>query len=349
MKRGITYALGAALLFGLSTPLAKGLVGQTHPVVLAGLLYAGSGIGLAVVLAMRICARGGETIAWPRSRDAGWLAGAVGFGGVVGPALLMLGLARTSAASASLLLNLEAVFTAVLAWVLFRENISRSILLGMALIVAGGVILSWESAALGGFSSGAAMIAAACLCWAVDNNLTRKVSGNDAVVIAGLKGLVAGAVILVASTLAGIGFPRIPAIAGAAAVGFFGYGISLVLFVLALRSLGAARTSAYFSIGPFFGAAVAIPLQGEPLTFHLGVAAFLMAAGAWLHFTEHHAHIHTHERETHTHAHVHDEHHQHVHAPEGEATGQHVHEHTHEGVTHQHAHYPDTHHRHEHS
>ncbi len=348
MKRGIAYALGAAILFGLSTPLAKSFVGQIHPVMLAGLLYAGSGIGLAMVLAIRSGTHRNETIAWPRGADLGWLAAAIGFGGVAAPIFLMSGLALTQASTASLLLNLEAVFTAVAAWVVFRENVSRAIVGGMALIVAGGVILSWESPAVDGFTPGAALIAAACLCWAADNNLTRKISANDAVVVAGLKGLVAGAVNLAASVMIGAAFPSVPAIAGAAAIGFLGYGVSLALFVLALRELGTARTGAYFSVGPFFGAALAILLHGEPLTLQLAIAAILMGAGTWLHVHEHHAHEHTHERMTHTHAHVHDEHHQHGHAKGEDVAEPHVHEHTHEPIRHRHPHYPDIHHRHGH-
>lgn len=348
MNRGVLYAFGAAILFSLSTPLAKGLAGQVHPAMLAGLLYAGSGIGLSAVLAVRALFGDREKIAWPGARDLGWLAGAIAFGGVAGPVLLMLGLARTPASSTSLLLNLESVFTALLAWFLFRENVSRSIAAGMALIVAGGVILSWEHRAAVGVTAGGALVAAACLCWAIDNNLTRKVSANDALVIAGLKGLVAGAVNLGAGVVLGAAFPPLPAVASAALIGFFGYGLSLALFVMALRELGTARTGAYFSVGPFFGAALAIPLLGEPFTLQLGFAAVLMGVGTWLHLNEYHAHIHSHERETHTHAHVHDEHHQHAHAPGEDTAEPHVHEHTHEPVTHKHPHYPDIHHRHVH-
>jgi len=348
MHPGILAALGAAVLFGASTPLAKMLVGEMSPLLLAGLLYLGSGIGLLGYRALRgRDAREGDA---PLARaDVPWLAGAIVAGGIVGPLLLMSGLRTTSGSAASLLLNLEAVFTATLAWFVFRENFDRRILLGMALIVAGGLVLSWEpTSASAGLSWGALLVAGACLAWGIDNNLTRKVSASDAVQIAGLKGLVAGAFNTGLALALGASLPNWSTALAAGLVGLTGYGISLTLFVVALRHLGTARTGAYFSIAPFFGAAVALWLLDESAGTTFWVAASVMAAGVWLHLTERHEHLHEHEPITHTHRHVHDAHYLHEHDGEWGGVEPHTHEHTHERLVHRHPHYPDLHHRHRH-
>lgn len=338
--RAVAYALLSAALFGASTPLAKLLVGETAPLVLAGLLYLGSGIGLALWLALR-----GERPSLPR-KDWGWLAAAIGAGGVVGPALLMYGLARTDGATASLLLNLEAVFTAVIAWVVFRENVDRRVFAGMVAIVAGGAVLSFQGKP--DLDAGIVLIAAACLAWAIDNNLTRRVSGADAAALACLKGLVAGAVSLGIGLSAGATLPAGATIAAAGTVGFLGYGVSLVLFVIALRNLGTARTGAYFSVAPFFGAAVALIFLGEQADGAFWVAAALMALGVWLHLTERHEHLHTHPEMEHQHPHTHDEHHRHEHDFTWDGKEPHTHAHRHGPLRHLHPHYPDLHHRHTH-
>ncbi len=343
-RRAIAYALLSAALFGASTPLAKIFVGSISPLALAGLLYLGSGIGLAAWLAFRR--------ALPRlsvtGRELVWLAGAIVAGGIVGPALLMYGLARTDAASASLLLNLEAVLTATLAWVVFRENVDRRVFAGMAAIVAGGVVLSWQQAPHGASAAGPALIAAACLAWAIDNNLTRRVSGGDAVMLAALKGLVAGATNLALALALGARLPAPGALAAASLVGLVGYGVSLVLFIMALRELGTARTSAYFSIAPFFGAALALVFLGERPEPAFWVAAALMGTGVWLHVSERHEHEHLHEPIAHTHEHVHDLHHRHDHEPGWDGREPHTHQHEHGRLRHRHPHYPDLHHRHGH-
>ena len=348
MSPGILCALAAAALFGASTPFAKNLIGDIPPIVLAGLLYAGSGVGLSILLLVRLVARrASAAFAWPVRGEWGPLLASIAFGGILGPVLLMQGLAQLAASTASLLLNLETVFTALIAWFLFRENFDRRIVLGMAAIVAGGVMLSTGPANIGGSTRGVLLVAAACLCWALDNNLTRKVSGNDALFIASLKGVVAGGVNL--SLAAGLGYllPGGALIAQAAAVGFLGYGLSLALFVIALRQLGAARTGAYFAIAPFFGGVLAVAF-GDPLTLQLCAAAALMGAGVWLHVTEKHEHEHLHDTVDHVHAHRHDDHHQHVHDFECDGTEPHTHRHRHEAVAHRHAHFPDVHHRHPH-
>lgn len=340
----IAAALAAALLFGASTPLAKQLLRDVAPILLAGLLYMGSGIGLIVIRLLRD--RGWRTPQMVK-REWFWLLLAIGFGGVFGPLLLMLGLARTQAATTSLLLNLEAALTALLAWVVFRENTDRRVVTGMALIVAGAVLLAWSNGSQG-LSWGAALIALACLCWALDNNFTRKVSGSDALFIAALKGLVAGVVNTGLALLLGARLPAVAGMAEAMTVGMFGYGISLVLFVLALRGLGSARTGAYFSTAPFMGAAIAIIAFGDHASLVFWIAAALMGAGVWLHLTERHEHLHTHEPIAHAHRHVHDAHHQHAHDSDWDGSEPHNHPHTHAPLTHSHPHYPDIHHQHEH-
>ncbi|MEW9571609.1 EamA family transporter [Rhodanobacter sp. Si-c] len=342
----ITAALAAALLFGASMPLAKQLLRDVSPMLLAGLLYLGSGVGLVLV---RLVRDRGWRLPAMAGREQGWLLLAIVFGGVLGPLLLMLGLARTAAATASLLLNLEAVLTALLAWIVFRENTDRRVMLGMALIVAGVVLLAWPghlpSAALG---QGAPLIALACLCWALDNNITRKVSDSDALFIAGLKGLAAGIVNVALACMLGARLPAAATVAAAMATGLLGYGVSLVLFVLALRGLGAARAGAYFSTAPFLGAVIAIIALGDRATPVFWLAAVLMGAGVWLHLTERHEHLHTHEALTHTHRHVHDEHHQHTHDFDWDGSEPHTHAHIHAPITHSHPHYPDIHHQHKH-
>jgi len=348
MNRGITFALVSAILFGISTPLAKALVATVSPLLLAGLLYAGSGLGLALVIAVRRASmRSGWSPSMPRVEEWRWLAAAIFFGGVLGPAALMYGLVTSAASTASLLLNLEAVFTALLAWFLFKENFDRPIALGMAAIVGGGALLAWVPGQRAGASLGLLLIVAACLCWALDNNLTRKVSASDAVMVACLKGLVAGAVNIALALALGAKLPAIPALGAAALVGFFGYGVSLVLFVLALRHLGTARSSAYFSVAPFFGAALSLLLVGEPITWQLVAAGLLMATGVWLHLTERHEHLHRHAPQEHSHSHVHDEHHQHSH-DSWDGAEPHTHVHRHAPLVHAHPHYPDLHHRHPH-
>jgi len=344
---GVAAALGAALLFGAGTPLAKGLLAVVDPWLLAGLLYLGSGLGLSLYRLLRrappACLPAAE---WP------WLIGAIAAGGVVGPVLLMLGLSGMPAAGASLLLNAESVFTALLAWFVFRENFDRRIALGMLAIVAGAVVLNWPSE--GGAEATfddiwpALAVLGACLAWAIDNNLTRRVSLSDASWIASLKGLAAGSVNLILALALGAAWPEPPQVAGALIVGLFAYGVSLTLFVVALRHLGTARTGAYFSTAPFIGAAIAIPLLGESTSASFWLATGFMGIGVWLHLTERHVHDHTHEFMEHAHRHVHDEHHQHEHDSDWDGKEPHSHPHRHSDIKHSHPHFPDIHHRHWH-
>lgn len=342
---GVVLALGSAVLFGASTPLAKLVLGTgVDPWLMAGLLYLGSGAGLAVY---RIARGPGSEAPLVRS-DWGWMALVVLAGGVAGPLLLMLGLSRTTASAASLLLNLEGLATMGIAWLVLRENVDRRLLAGALAIVAGAAVLSWQGGRLT-LGPGALLIAAACLAWGIDNNLTRKLSGSDPVQIAAIKGLAAGAVNLTLAIGAGARLPGLLTTAGVAAIGLAGYGVSLVLFVLALRNLGSARTGAYFSMAPFVGALVAILVLREPMTPQVAVATLLMGIGLYLHLVERHDHVHVHEPLTHEHAHVHDAHHRHAH-PSGISPGEpHTHAHHHPRLVHGHPHFPDLHHRHRHA
>ena len=346
--RSIAYALAAAALFGASTPAAKLLAGEMPAFLLAGLLYAGSGLGLSLWIALRAAARPQPDSPALARADMPWLAGAIVAGGIAGPVLLMLGLGMTEASAASLLLNLEGVFTALIAWFVFRENFDRRIALGMALIVAAGALASLEPGSLDRVSGGALFVAAACLAWAIDNNLTRKVSAGDPVTIAAIKGATAGAVNIAIALAMGSAWPPLSQVAAAALVGLLGYGVSLALFVVALRNLGAARTGAYFSVAPFAGIALALAALGENPGALFWLALPLAAAGVWLHLSERHVHEHLHEPLEHAHGHSHDEHHGHAHGFGWDGSEPHAHAHRHERMLHSHPHYPDIHHRHDH-
>ena len=342
---GVPLALGAAVAFGASTPLAKFLLGSIDPWIMAGLLYLGSGLGLSVLIAIRKLT--GTTLEEAKLTrgDFPWLAGTILFGGVFGPVLLLFGLNLTDAASASLLLNLEAVFTLLLAWIVFREHLDHRLFIGALSIVAGAFLLSWQGD-IGKFSWGAILIALACVSWAIDNNLTRKISASDPFVLAAIKGLAAGSVNTALALSAGAHWPEFMNLSGAMLLGFVSYGVGLVLFIFALRYLGTARTGAYYGTAPFIGAIFASIILGTPITAIILIAGLFMAFGAWLHLAERHEHEHIHTELEHDHAHVHDEHHQHT--QEGEVTEPHSHLHRHKPLRHKHPHYPDLHHRHGH-
>lgn len=322
MNRNILFALIAAALFGASTPFAKLLVGNMPPVLLAGLLYLGSGLGLVLIRLVRDRgwqASGLTRAEWP------WLLGAIFFGGVAGPVALMFGLLTTSGSSASLLLNLEAVLTAAIAWLVFKENADQRIVWGMAFIVAGGLALSWPEQSAREFNwLGPLLVSVACLCWAIDNNLTRKVSASDALFIASSKGIMAGLANTLLALSLGAKLPSAVTTLETMLVGLLGYGFSLVMFVLALRGLGTARTGAYFSTAPFVGALIALLVLGESASPQFWIAALLMGIGVWLHLTEQHEHEHEH----------------------GPLDFEHTH--THADIRHSHEHFPDIHHRHGH-
>jgi drug/metabolite transporter (DMT)-like permease len=350
LPTGIGAALAAAILFGASTPFAKLLTGAISPVMLAALLYLSAGLGLLGWSTLqRLVRRDARTREAPlRRQDLPWLAGAVLLGGVFAPILLMTGLRYTDGATASLLLTLEGVFTAVLAWRAFGEHLTRPVAVGMLAITLAGALLAWPNAAGYSDALGPVAIVVACLCWAIDNNLTRKVSAADPVQVAGIKGLSAGTVNLTIALAAGASFPAGVNAFAAATVGLLGYGVSLALFVYALRHVGSARTGAYFSLAPFVGAGVSFALLQEAPNAVFWVALALMAAGVWLHVTERHVHAHTHTALEHTHRHTHDKHHQHAHDFDWDPKRAHTHAHVHAPLVHTHPHYPDIHHHHPH-
>ena len=341
-NKGILAALGSAMLFGAGTPIAKLLLTNVSPWLLAGLLYIGSGIGLTLY---RLIIRA-PSVSLQRNEIA-WFSCAILVGGVVAPVLLMLGLLYMPASGASLLLNMEGVFTALLAWFVFKENFDRRIAIGMVLIILGALVLGWPSQIRFSSLLPALAVLGACFAWGLDNNLTRKLSLSDAAWIASIKGLIAGSVNLILAFSLGTTFPTFTNLAGSMILGFFAYGVSLALFVIGLRNLGTARTGAYFSIAPFFGALLAIAL-GDPITMPLIISGALMATGIWLHLSEHHEHLHEHIEMEHEHEHTHDSHHQHIHSRSLDMSLKHTHKHKHKLTLHSHPHYPDIHHMHSH-
>lgn len=346
--KAIVFALASAALFGLSTPAGKALLASIHPVVLAGLFYCGAGLGISVLCRIQAY-RGSRAPEVALGKpDLWWLAAAVVSGGVVGPVLLMVGLVQTQATTASLLLTFEGAATALLAWLLFREHYPVRLMLGMAFLLAGAIVLAWSGTPTLDTIAGPLAIVGACIAWALDNNLTRKISHANPLQIVEIKGLVAGPINLTLGLLAGGALPAGSTALMAGFVGFVCYGLSLSMFILALRDLGTAGASAYFSTAPFVGALGAVLLLREPVTMHLIAAGLLMGVGVWLHLTERHEHLHLHEPLEHAHPHLHDAHHQHVHSPSDPPGEPHTHVHRHGSLKHSHPHAPDVHHGHRH-
>lgn len=341
LQRYALLALGSALLFGAAAPAVKPFAASLHPVLLAGLLYLGSFLGLLLARGMR---RRAETRL--QSKDLPPLVGAIVAGGLVAPVLLVWGLSGLAASAASLLLASEAVLTMLLAALLFREAIAARVWVAALLILGAAALLAWTPAASVPVSMHAAAVLAACLLWGLDNNLSARISLADPFAIAMWKGLAAGAVNTSLGLALSAALPEASSL-WILAIGAIGYGASLVLYLLALRHIGAARTAAHFGTAPFFGAALSIFFLGEPLTPALLAAFGLAAAGTWLVLSERHRHEHEHEAMDHDHRHVHDEHHQHAHAGH-EGPEPHSHSHRHAPLRHRHVHFPDLHHRHRH-
>jgi drug/metabolite transporter (DMT)-like permease len=281
--RGFLYAIVAAILFGASTPIAKRLLAEVDAWLLAGILYLGSGIGLGLVHLFRNLFSVGKGEIPLKGKDWLWLAGATLFGGLLAPVALMFGLARTAPASTSLLLNLESLFTALLAWFVFHEYFNGRMLIGLCIILAASILLSWSGHPTFTQLLGPLLVGGACVGWAIDNNLTRQISAGDALQIVMIKCLVAGIVnTALALRFGGDALPPFNAVMAVAGIGFLGYGLSLICFVLALRHIGAARTGAYFSFAPFAGAAISLATGAEPWSVRFLVSGSLMAIGAWM-------------------------------------------------------------------
>ncbi len=340
-SRPILWCLVAALLFGASTPASKALLGNLGPFSLAGLLYLG-----AATAVLPSAVRSGLPSSSLLSRNLLRLAGAVFFGGVLGPVLLLRGLLLASAASTALWLDLETVATALLGWGFFREHLHRQGWLAVGLVGVASAILAAPS----GFEAGPAvlLIASACACWGLDNNLTALIDGFTPAQCTLVKGLVAGGFNL------GLGLrfegelPSATLVASALMVGAFSYGLSLVLYIAGAQQLGAARSQMIFSTAPFWGVAISWALFSEPVFRVQAIAGALMLVALWLMRSERHEHQHRHETVKHLHWHRHDDgHHEHAHLGRPSRFG-HSHEHTHEPIGHAHPHRPDLQHRHSH-
>lgn len=345
----LIQAIIAAILFGASAPLAKLLLGEVEPIPLAAFLYLGSGLGLLVIkLFQRLNPQGIASEAQVVKADLGWLAGAILAGGVAAPILLLFSLKNTPAATASLLLNFEGVATTLIAFFAFKESISRRAWWAIALITLASIFLSLNPTADWGLSLGTLGIIAACGLWGLDNNFTRNISAKDPLIIVTLKGLGAGTFSLIMALLLGNSLPTWNIISRALLLGTFSYGASIVLFIHAMRGLGAARTSALFSTAPIAGILLSIILFQEFPSWLFIIAIPLMFIGTFLLINDQHQHHHQHEIVTHEHSHHHnDDHHTHNHPEEQHKT--HSHPHTHSQLTHTHQHMPDLHHRHIHS
>ncbi|MFZ3231855.1 MAG: EamA family transporter [Pseudobdellovibrio sp.] len=342
-------ALVAALFFGCIAPGSKLLSKSLPPQSMAGLMYFFAGLGLFAILLMRRNIR----ISFSRiqKQDYKWFILATAFGGISGPAFLTYGISHISGSSASLLLNLEAVLTSLIAWFIFKEHFEKKIVYGMVLIILGCLTLTLNSAARSGVDTllGFGLISLACLSWGIDNNVTRNISHLDPVLIACFKGLIAGGSNLFLGYLVGERLSIGVEILQVGVLGFLGIGISLVAFIVSLGSIGTARTGAIFSTAPFIGSLLSILFLNESLNLPFTIALLLMVGGLWFHLSEDHGHEHTHIELIHAHEHVHDDHHQHEHSVTDPKSEPHVHRHTHTVVTHSHAHFPDIHHQHDHA
>lgn len=345
-RRGAFFGIAAAALFGCSAPIAKLLLPQVGLLPFSGLLYLGAALALTLFRIARRSAGKQSREAPLRGADWWLLLGVVVFGGALGPVLMLVGLSRLSGLAGSLLLNLEAPLTILLAVAFFGEHLGRTQLAAASLIILGAVLLAYQPGALAGDWLGVLAMAGACLSWAIDNNLSQRLTLRDPIAVVQVKGFGAGSCILLIALLTGSPLPR-PVLVGAALLlGAVSYGLSLVFNMQALRVLGAARQGAIFATAPFIGAMLAIPLLGDRPSWVMLVAGGLMVVGTAALFREHHRHLHTHEPIEHEHLHVHDEHHQHSH--QGPVVEPHSHRHAHVRLTHDHPHVPDLHHRHPH-
>ena len=349
----VVSILLSAVLFGVSMPLTKMLLGDVRPVAMAGLLYLGVFVGLTIYSWTAKAREGSKGCssehreAQLEKKDVPWLAGAVLAGGIIGPICLVAGLSRISGFSASLLLNFEGLATAAIAIIFFGENAGRKVWLALVFMTTAGVFLSWNPGGGRFNATGPVLIVLAMIGWGLDNNLTGQISDKDPVQIARIKGLVAWGVSTAMAFILGQGYrPGPPAVYGLL-IGAFCYGLSLVLFIRALKGLGAFRTGAFFSVGPFVGSLASLVLLKDTLRWPMAAAGLLMIAAVTLIVREKHGHAHRHERTVHSHSHSHGDLH-HLHAHGGNVQEPHTHEHFHEPTAHIHGHWPDTHHRHVH-
>lgn len=343
-------AILAAALFGASTPISKLLLGEIDPILLAALLYLGSGIGAIILQQIgKIGKTARKTEAELTKADIPWLFGAVFAGGIAAPILLLFSLKSTPAATASLLLNFESVATTVIAVVFFKEAVDKRVRTALIFVTLASILLSWEINGSWGISFGALGILGACFLWGLDNNFVRNISSKNPLAIVAIKGIGAGCFSLILSIVLGKPLPALDITVLAGLIGFVCYGLSIALFIRALRNLGSSRTSTLFGTAPFVGMVLSIVLFGTVPNVLFLMALPLMVAGAFLMFSEKHNHAHQHELLEHDHCHSHpDSHHNHDHPGGGEIQGEHAHWHCHEEREHNHTHTPDIHHRHNH-
>lgn len=352
MSRFKTYpaiqAVLAALLFGASAPISKLLLGDIEPIPMAAFLYLGSGIGLLLFsIAQRMNRNFSKKEAKITKSDIKWLIGAIVTGGVIAPIVLMFSLRITPASTAALLLNFEGVTTTLIAVIAFREAIGKRIWLAVALITSASIFLSFNFNGEWGFSIGALGVLLACIMWGLDNNFTRNISAKDPLIIVTIKGICAGLFSLLLAFIMNTSFPSIQIALSAMLLGCLSYGLSIVLFIFAMRNLGASRTSAFFGTAPFVGVLLSFLLFRELPNVLFYVSLPIMIIGAILILGEKHQHMHLHGKLDHDHRHNHnDVHHTHIH--EEDIDTEHSHLHTHEDVEHSHNHTPDIHHRHVH-
>ncbi len=348
-QQGALFGLAAALLFGISPPFAKLLLPESGPMVTAGLLYLGAGLGLHLFeVTGRRWLNPGMEEAPVRRADTGLLAGVILTGGMLGPFLMLWGLERLSGVLTSLLLNLEAPLTVLVAVLVFREHLVRLELAGVLVIVVGAGILTYRPGAIHWDVVGILAVAGACLCWAIDNNLSQRLSLRDPLVVTRIKTLGAGLGMLGLAALTSQQWPSFTILLATLLLGFVSYGVSLALDMRALRLLGAAREAGFFATAPFIGAVVAVPVLGERWDIQDATATALMMAGVALLLRGHHAHTHRHEEVEHDHSHQHEEHHDHVHDGGPVLQEPHAHMHWHLPLTHDHPHLSELHHRHDH-
>lgn len=343
-RSGYAVGLAAALLFGLSAPAAKLLLDDISPQLLAGLLYLGAFLAVAPI------ARFGPPRHEARLRraDIPALTGLIIAGGIVAPVLLMVGLERVSGVTGSLLLNLEGPLTLIVGVAILGEYLGMKSWFGSAVIFGACALLTAQGSLGNADVLGGVLIVAACLGWAIDNNLTQRLSLRDPFQIVTVKTGVAATVNISLAVLRGDSLTGWVAVLGALLLGALAYGISILFDAYALRLLGAAREAAIFATAPFAGALLAVPLLGDGWGAVDIAAAGLMAVGVLFLVTDRHEHTHTHEQLDHDHRHEHDEHHQHEHLPGADPTAPHSHPHHHDSLEHAHAHVSDVHHRHEH-
>jgi drug/metabolite transporter (DMT)-like permease len=339
-RPGVLRCLAAAVLFGASTPAASLLAGEVPTLVLAGLLYLGAALAVLPLVVRRRPPLDALRRSWRP------LTAAVIVGGAVAPVLLVAGLVRTPPATASLLLNLELVATVAIAAAFFHEHLGGRVVAGGALIVGAGILLVWQPGA--SVTSGALLVAAACVCWGLDNNVTARIDQVAPEHITFLKGAVAGTANLVLGLGLGASVGVAPGkVVAALAIGALGYGLSITLWVRGARDLGAARGQVIFAAAPFVGALVAWVALGNVVTPVQVLAMGVAVTGVWLSLDSAHEHRHVHAATVHDHEHAHDDgHHDHRHADE--FAGRHAHRHGHDQLVHAHPHVPDLHHRHAH-